>query len=829
MRALAFGAIAGVLVSAARAPLAQSLFDGAAASAWNAALLRGAALGIVAIAIANSKRVFGEKLPIATALWGAALGFALHALFLSNAIELGGRVALAGALAIAAVALLALGRGAASESATPKLVRTIGLGIAGLGLALSFECVARPLRQLGNSTDDERVFALALLIALAVGASAFGHLIRSLPSSLALATGVAIAAATNVFALQLLASLATRDGLDQFLRTALLGAYRLDLSRRSMLDADLLIAARVFTVPAFVLGAALCATKHRRELASLVGGAALGTFAIPLFANAHGSLSPLELGAFPAERASAAAIIAALGAFIAIVGSSPKTWVAAAISIGAALAAHFAPRPSTLILSPWDRFQPTPTLVIDAPIGRLTVESSIDGGSIATLDRRALTPTGSRWRAEQNELETAWRDAGVAHRDAHVLLIGQLSPERAQMLGLLGAATIDRTAAWWREMPELEGALFGGERPPNGAILSTDEAERQLERDGGHAWDLIFAQPIEDGVFDLPPIATQDRPPIVLWISSASWLADRSLGSMEDWRRDALVAGDGLDELAIGFTDVNAHWDAKQGEKPAIERFGFDAKLARPIGIDWLARRRFEREFAARTAALERLEIGARGSKFEPLARSLHLHFAAQVYSSPYETKSQQVELDPEALDLLRGFAIATKPGLFTRNVCDYFARLLTEKREVELVFSHLEPIAKAWPVWPALERALAAAELETLNPRGAADHWLRVIEAEPLALDGYAPCAIALLAADDAKRAVEILDRALAVQPARKDWERLRAIALVRSNDPNGRAEVQRLLLADPDDAELKKYLGDGPWPPYQPPSAAPAHEFGH
>jgi cytochrome c-type biogenesis protein CcmH/NrfG len=145
-------------------------------------------------------------------------------------------------------------------------------------------------------------------------------------------------------------------------------------------------------------------------------------------------------------------------------------------------------------------------------------------------------------------------------------------------------------------------------------------------------------------------------------------------------------------------------------------------------------------------------------------------------------------------------------------------AALLVAKREVELIQSHVAPIASARRTWPALERALGAADLESLDPAAAAAHLRRAIDADPLDLNQYAPCAQALLMAGDSAGAARLLDRALELQPSRKDWERLRAIALVRSDSQRGREEIKRLLLDDPDDAELRAYQGDGPWPPYVP-----------
>jgi hypothetical protein len=61
-------------------------------------------------------------------------------------------------------------------------------------------------------------------------------------------------------------------------------------------------------------------------------------------------------------------------------------------------------------------------------------------------------------------------------------------------------------------------------------------------------------------------------------------------------------------------------------------------------------------------------------------------------------------------------------------------------------------------------------------------------------------------------------LEAVLAIQPGRRDAERRLAIALVRAGDPSGRERVRDLLLDDPDDDELRVYLGNGPYPPFEP-----------
>ena len=118
------------------------------------------------------------------------------------------------------------------------------------------------------------------------------------------------------------------------------------------------------------------------------------------------------------------------------------------------------------------------------------------------------------------------------------------------------------------------------------------------------------------------------------------------------------------------------------------------------------------------------------------LTRGLALHFAAQQLSSPYETRAQQIELEEEALRAF--FAAAPAAGKldpFTRVLWEALAWLCMEKRMPEHALVYLEPMAERFAPWPALDRAVARAYLEVLEPATARRFLERARQALPARL----------------------------------------------------------------------------------------------
>jgi len=268
------------------------------------------------------------------------------------------------------------------------------------------------------------------------------------------------------------------------------------------------------------------------------------------------------------------------------------------------------------------------------------------------------------------------------------------------------------------------------------------------------------------------------------------------------------LAGGGLEHLMLGLLDGAAR--PEPGRAGRLELARLDGSAPRPGALARLLERRHWRAASATLAIAEELERQNKG----PLWVGLASYARAQVPSSPFETDSQQVELDEETLASLREAALAEPPSAFVRATWNWLARVLAGKRDVTAIEAHIAPLAARWAPWPELEIALARADLEALDPAAA------VKRLSPLATGPEAPFDVltvlgeACEQAGDAAGAIQAWKRALEIRPADPWVERRLAMARVRSGDPGGRDAVQRLLEEHPEDEDLRAFLGPGPWP---------------
>jgi hypothetical protein len=441
-------------------------------------------------------------------------------------------------------------------------------------------------------------------------------------------------------------------------------------------------------------------------------------------------------------------------------------------------------------LSPWERLQVVPDLLVDAPAGLMTIEPTIDFAHVVTLDRHRLTPAASGEAADAQRLRIAWSrvdPAALAGAERRVLLVGQLTPLRARTLLELGATHIDRTGAWHAQMEALESRLFEGAERPAGRILAPGELR------AAGPWVLAVAPPVE-GRSPRAPAADQRAAPSVVWIDARAQCAQR------DWGERVLISSHGIDEVCIA---------------PA-QSVGFAS--GDPVRVitpwTWLRQRQFERETASVAAALGRLAAASKGTSSELLTEGLARLAAVQVRSSPFESDAQRVEVEYEALRLLREAALAAPPDLFLRDLWNALAALLVAKREIEFVDQYVAPIAERWAPWWQLEVALARAELEGLDPAAAAQHFLRALEERSFDLQLRFDCARALSMAEEPQAAIEQLRAIDTVQPGRRDVRRLLAMELARAGDPSAGPLLEELLREDPSDEELRAFQGSGPFP---------------
>jgi hypothetical protein len=793
LRNVLAGAAAGVILSCARAPLGMDLTSVPATPALSSALFRALALLAVALGL-------GVRPHVPAWLLGATLGFGLHGLLLAPWVEVGGWPGLALALSLGVIlAGLAAPRQDAGD--TPPAaggIERLGLAVAGAGCALVLETIARTLRLLGSGhTYDDTTFGFVLLAALALGAAAFGGMVANEKRAGAgLTVGLALAAATGLYSVQLLGEFSGRDGLDRFLRSP---PWTFDLSQQGRLFGNLLVGGRVFLVPAFVLGAALCGARHRSQLGAVLGGGAVGLLFLPaLIDGAPSSASELSLAA--AQRVTTGARIAAAGGALALIGARARLARPALVLglLGCAAAgagAHFGPKARALPLSPWERFSISPDWIADTPEGLVTVEARSGSAAVVTLDRRNLTPMPEEGAADTQRFVIAHERLAPQARDgARVLLVGQLTPARAAILLQRGVARIDRTAAWHVVMPSIEAHLFADAQLPDGDVLAPSAAVEGLRADD---YDLVIVPPVGGSPprVDLPK--TNAR--VVVWLYANEAIAER------DWGEGVLLSSHGVDFLTVGVHDGSEGLPAGRAAAPPT-----------PL---WRARAwPFERETGNARAVTERLARAGAGTPSEALGRGLALHADVQQRSSPWDSRSQQTELSSESLALLAQAArtpgLDAEIGVFLTELWEGLALVLAEKREIDLIYEHVEPLAAELGPWPALERVLAYADLEMLRPKDAARRLGKVIEREPYDLTARLARAKALSEANDPAQAARELRFVLSVQPERRDVRRRLAVALVRAGEEEGRELIEELLREAPEDEELRPYLGPGPYP---------------
>jgi tetratricopeptide (TPR) repeat protein len=791
LRPLGLGAVLGLALALGRAPLGVDLISTSAVAASEAFAWRGFALAGVALVLG---RCAGSRPRLGTIALGAALAFALHAALLSDTWRLehprSGWLVLAFAL-VGGWILRPRGHAllGPDEQARLGLVERLGWLVAGAGAAVALEAVARPLRLLGGAgAVDAQVFAGVFLALLAAGAVCFAGLVpeRLRPAACALAlVGGALACAESLRPLQ---EWSSRTGLDAFFRDP---RWQLDLSHRARLSGEALMGLRTWILPAFALGAALAWATRGPRAGWIVFGAALGTALMPAVLTATAGFERDVLDELPSIRVGLGVALAAVGAATAVAGTRSlpalARWVPALLCAGAAGVVLGLPRARVLPLSPWENIPVQPVWMRDTAGGLLTVEHMFEGGRVVTLDRRRLTPTDVELEFDELALRSAWERVDPALREPRVLLIGQLTPARARVLRELGAAAIDRSASWHAWMDELEVLLFDGDPRPPGAILGA----RELARSG--PWDLIVAPAVAG---DAPVVRAEDpeQGPRVVWCSARSDLARR------DWGERVGLSLSGLEDFLIAPRQPAGVRAARPGGGPAPWRR--------------LMLREIERGQAQVAATLERLARGAADSEHAALAEGLALHAAAQRRSSPWESQAQAIELDARALELLAQAALAEPPDAFVRALWNELAHILVEKRAVALTEELLPELARRWAPWWQLERALARASLELLDPDGAAESLLRVVAERPLDLDARLECAVALSMAGRPAEAVAQLEAIEAVQPDRRDVRRLLAMELARLGDARAGPLLERLLAEDPDDEQLRAFQGPGPYP---------------
>ncbi len=873
MRSFLVGLYSGLLLSALRAPLGLELLQLPAVAPGAAMAYRAAALLSIAVALLIGLSRSQNEFSPTKLLSGASLGFAAHWMIsdfpgqlrtggafsvllvvLIVASHRGGadsrphkgRLVAAALVALTGWALLEVGRPeahgtavlltligggavaaigrlaappeteASATSPPPAAGRAVALVLAGAGLAILCEALARPVRQLGAGLDaDDSVFATVFLGLASFGAVAFGRLFqRERARELGRTSLLLLAVGAALISLNVLEDISSVRGLDRFVRR-----FGLDLSLHGTLRYDALIAAPVFVVLAFLLGTVVALCRRPADLASLCMGAAAGLVLAPT--QLAYSLGASPEGLLVSQPGGGSASLALMGAgtaaFGAGLGALTLRTVGARLRLPLGLLGLVAALGCWTLRSdaepleihrPWEQRPPKLSLYLDAPEGVLAIETSPAGSPVATLDGCPLAPAREDAAADLERLRLAWTLLPEGSVDPNVLLVGQLTPERAELLRGLGAARIDRSAAWSSAMPLLEERLFGSaELLPPGEALAPREARARLQ---AGEYDLVVVPPPAGRLPTTRNLASPPETLVVVWLDGSTGVESLALGST------VLLDAPRLTELFVGL----AHGP---GVSAALNRealgslAGYEAGTPTPPAptLELLGLRSEDRARQARSRLAARL---SEAERVPGLATALALHFAAQRLDSPFESPEVALELDDEA-DLIfsRAAGGATPDSLAVQSI-ESLAVILRVKRRIDSIHELLAPAAERHRPWPALEVALAQAELELLDPAACRTRLEALLEAWGGSAEAWAMLAEAQQQTGDEQGAAASLDAALLLEPGLHELERRRAIARVRSGHPEGMAALEEALREDPEDSELLNYRLPGPWRPVRP-----------
>lgn len=815
LRVLALGVAAGCLLGAGRAPLGLDLVRAVAVDGPTAAVFRAGALLLLAAALARAP-LLARSGRAGALLAGLAVGLVLQRLFLACAVHPATRVGVGLELALCALVLWLLGRrGGAPAAASPRDPALVSLGLlaAGAGAACGVELVARALRQLSFShPQEEGVAAATFALAAAFGAAALGPLAPR--TRWREAAAVLVAAGTLVcgVGLQRLHELgrpgALADTVNQVgslfvFADAISSPLRVDVWHLGTWRVTAALAAACLFAPALALGGAMAAVERGPRLAWLAAGAAAGTLALPLLLLADARpASGAELEAAGAQSRMLALCVwtaSAGGALVLLRAPRGAHRLAAAAALAAIAAAPLALAPDEArLFTPWQEIpRIEPKLAIDAPEGLLTVEYARTLPA-ATLDRMRLTPVPVELEGDELRIRRslALLDGGGA--GARVLLVGELTRERVDVLATYEGLSVERTSVWWRHSDAVARALLGDAPPPPPA-LSPAEATRRLR---AGEFDLVLVLPARGQ--RLPTLPAHYRPapapaPLrgdwsvpagtlgVVWVDAGSDLSTTDLGER------VIVVASPLEQPSLGLVT---------GASAATEELprGAPATLGSPRLLDALGWNRLHR---ARAAAFARLARANATTEWAQVLEFFALHYGAQTESSPFLTHDERVEIEPRALEALRDAALGEEPGGFVRDLVSDVAIVLTNKRRPDLVLEYVEPIAEARPEWEDLDRSLLLAYVELDVPEEVDPLLARVLERDPYDIR------LLLLAAewedhrDRPESAQEMLDRAVSLQPRRPDLLRLRADFARRWGHPDAEEWERRAAAASEPDGD--------------------------
>ncbi len=806
------GAISGATLSLARPPAGITLEEWMTPSGERMALWRAGALIAIAAALIRRRAQAGDaRFPAAEIALGAASGFALHGFVLIDLFGIDSTAGWMFALVAGLGSMIALGRRGANTPGETGAVPTpvfqrLALAMGGAGIASVFAAINSRLCLFGYGTrDDDTIAAATALLIFGFSALAFSPLLARRQLSPAwFGLGVAIAAAAALPALNFLSALSLPRGFDELMRR-----FQLDSDMRGTYRYDGLLAARVFAVPALIAGLSLASLRSVANLGWVLLGAAIAAILQPNWSAGFSATTVETVAVQASERAALGASLAGLGALIvALVGVRGAWKTGASIALCAALCLLYARawhRPAVLPLSPWERVPVRVEWIRETPEGLLTVELQASRGRIATLDRRRLTPTLEELPADSNR----WGWSFDVFGKEKVVVAGLMTPQRATDFWSHGTAEVWVMCPWDELAPELETALFAGETLREGASIHYGREWETLPYSGGIA--VIACPPVEVAARTLScllrgPGSMVSDPYVIGWLPAHQDIAQL------DWGEQVIASCSHIEDLSIGV--VYSH---RPDEAIPAGSWAFGGTLAKlRLAVP-------ERMKSARVQTASRLLRG----EASPAAMAALLLCSAQVQSSPFETRAQRTELDPQALEILLKSGLAQEQlwGL-ERSLDVFIATTLEQRRDLDGLTAFAKPLADAHPTNRRLQGAAARADWEFADYAQAARRLRWLVQMDPYDLQARLWLTESLLRADDPKAALISADELLAIQPNRFDAERLRALAGVRAGDPRAAAWLQRLIQDHPDDAELAAHAKPGPPPSLQPPLGVPGEE---
>lgn len=673
-------------------------------------------------------------------------------------------------------ALLARFAPRAEDGASTAPALATGLFLTSAGAAAQAVALGRITGRVGLGTPEDTAVFVAVAAALLFAGSVTLGALPQRPSARTATWLILGASALGLFALAVAGGVTSPTGF-----AALCERFGADRSLAGTARVDAAVAATVFIAPSLALGAAATGLQDLRGFAAAVAGAALGAWASRWLLPVGGEgLQEASEALGSASVVRAGAWLAASGAVLAAGRSAPR--LAAAAS--AALLATLLPLSAVKVQRPWDRFPAPAAVMFETRAGQFTLEERRGGERSAWLDQRALTPVGTSARLDAHCLiEALTLLTGPADDDegpqadldeARVALLGVLTPERAAALRDGGLEAVDRVTAFPAAAALIEGWLLASVEP--GTRLGGDHVDlSSLE-----GYDLVIAPPVG------AELAARWAPLPWTGRREARWAAvDRPL--MAGALREPLLAVDGLRGTAVGITG------------PGTTRAG------RPRALGWLGVRPDERPRASSRVAAARLDRTS--SRGQPLG-FLRRHADAQRASSPFETEGERVEISAETLASLRDHVLGREPaslGPVTVALVEDAAEVLRAQNEVPWTFEFIGPIAaRSTEPWPALERAVAWAEMQELRPADAARRLEALAARRAPSPEDRRALAAAWVELGRGAEAAELLEPLHLAAPADRDLAADLAEALVVAGDPRGRRLAAELLADDPLDGRL-------------------------